>query len=253
MHHMTNSNAVYIVTGAGSGMGRAITRSLLADGQRVVLVGRREEALRETAGDQAGGSNASIVAADLSTPEGAEKLASSLTNQAVRAFVSAAGGQGDFYKQEFTVEEAEADWNAALRKNLFTAVLPIEAVLSNIEKGGRIVLIGSTSGVDGKGGPYATAKAALHGYCRDLARRVGERSVCANVVAPGFVADTEFFEAGGFRRPGPMIDRVASETLVGRVGTSDDIVGCVRWLLSDSGGWVTGQIISPNGGQVLVG
>lgn len=250
---MSDQKAVTIVTGAGSGMGRAVARSLLADGQHVVLVGRREEALRETAGDHADGASALIVAADLSTSEGAATLASTLGGQAIRAFVAAAGGQGDFYKPEFTVEEADTDWNAALRKNLFTAVLPIEAVLPRIEKGGRIVLIGSTSGVDGKGGPYATAKAALHGYCRDLAQRAGKRAVCVNVVAPGFVADTEFFEAGGIGDASKMVDQVAAETLVGRVGTTQDIVGCVRWLLSDSGGWVSGQIISPNGGQVLVG
>ena len=71
-------------------------------------------------------------------------------------------------------------------------------------------------------------------------------------IAPGSVADTEFFKAGGFGDSSKMIDMVAAQTLLGRVGKPDDIVGCIDWLLSESGAWTTGQTISINGGKVLV-
>ncbi len=94
---------------------------------------------------------------------------------------------------------------------MFSAVLPIEAVLPQMADGrGRIVLIGSTAGLDGAGGPYVTAKAALSGYGRDLALRAGRRGITANTLAPGFVAATDFFEAGGYGDSATMIDGAAS-------------------------------------------
>jgi len=171
--------------------------------------------------------------------------------QAVRAIVATAGGQGDFKTPGISVAEIDRAWSDALRKNLLTAVLLIEAVIERIDEDGRIILIGSTAGLDGQGGPYATAKAALHGYARDLARRAGGSRITANVIAPGFVADTEFFDAGGYGGSAKMIDWTAGQTLVGRVGKPDDITACAERLLSERAGWVTGQTISINGGSLL--
>lgn len=240
-----------IVTGAGSGMGRDIALSLVAAGQPVLAVGRRREPLEQTASLSADAALVSVATGDLSLAADVEAIVGSIGEQAVRAIVATAGGQGDFKKPGNSVAAIEGAWSEALGKNLFSAVLLIEAVLPEMVEDGRIVLIGSTAGLDGQGGPYATAKAALHGYARDLARRAGKRRITANVIAPGFVADTEFFEAGGYGDSAKMVDQVAAQTLVGRVGKPDDITACAEWLLSERAGWVTGQTISVNGGVLM--
>lgn len=240
-----------IVTGAGSGMGRHIALSLVAAGQPVLAVGRREDPLKETASLSADAGLVSIATGDLSAAADVEAIVGSIGDKPVRAIVAAAGGQGDFRQPGGSASAIKAAWFDALGKNLFSAVLLIEAVLPRMEEDGRIVLIGSMSGFDGLGGPYASAKAALHGYARDLARRAGERRITANAIAPGFVADTEFFEAGGFGDGGKFVDRATAQTLVGRVGRPDDITACAEWLLSPRAGWVTGQTISVNGGVLM--
>lgn len=244
--------SITIVTGAGSGMGRALALSQVAKGNPVLAVGRREGPLRETARLSDDPALVTVATGDLGNPDDVEAIVASLGDRPVRAVVAVAGGQGTFKDASGGVRAAETAWTEALRKNLFSAILLIEGVLARIEDGGRIVLIGSTAGLDGEGGPYATAKAALHGYGRDLARRVGERGITVNTIAPGFVGGTEFFEAGGYGDPSKMVDAVAAKTLLGRVGTPDDIVGGIEWLLSPGAAWLTGQTISINGGSVLV-
>ena len=91
-------------------------------------------------------------------------------------------------------------------------------------------------------------KAAVHALCFDLARELGAHGGTANVVAPGFVPDTEFWEG---RRTPELIAERAAQTLVGRPGTPDEVASLIGWLLGPDGGWVTGQILSPNGGVVL--
>lgn len=91
-------------------------------------------------------------------------------------------------------------------------------------------------------------KAALHAWMFDLATTLGAHGGTANVVAPGFVPDTEFW-AG--RLTDQSRTQRAAQTLVGRAGTPQEIASLIGWLLGPDGGWVTGQILSPNGGVVL--
>lgn len=240
-----------IVTGAGSGMGRDIALSLVAAGQPVLAVGRRREPLEQTASLSADAALVSVATGDLSVASEVEAIIAAIGDEPVRAIVATAGGQGDFREPGGSVAAIEGAWSGALSKNLFSALLLVEGVLPRMTEDGRIVLIGSMSGLDGLGGPYATAKAALHGYARDLARRAGERRITANAIAPGFVADTEFFEAGGFGDSDKFAEWAAGQTLVGRVGKPEDITACAEWLLSERAGWVTGQTISVNGGVLM--
>jgi 3-oxoacyl-[acyl-carrier protein] reductase len=130
-----------------------------------------------------------------------------------------------------------------------TAVLLTETLLPRLSRpGGRILLFSSIAAQRGGGGPYSAAKAALHGYVLDLAVQLGPQGVTANVISPGYIADTEFF--AGRMTPEGHASRV-NATLVGRAGEPDDIAQTVRWLAGPQGGFVTGQIINVNGGSVL--
>ncbi len=246
---------VIVVTGGGSGMGRQIAIDRVAMGDPVIVIGRREGPLRETASLSADPDLVTPILADLGDAADVDAAKHALAGRPVRGIVAAAGGQGDFGgARPESAGDVLSAWSDALSKNLYSAVLLIESLLPTVtERSGRIVLIGSTAGLDGAGGPYATAKAALHGYGRDLAARLGPRGITANVVAPGFVGSTEFFEHmdTGYDAE-EMAQGAASRTPLGRVGTTRDISSCVSWLLSEDAGWTTGQTISVNGGTHIV-
>jgi len=91
-------------------------------------------------------------------------------------------------------------------------------------------------------------KAALHAWVYDLARELGPQGGTANVVAPGFVPDTGFWS--GRLSAGSRQER-AAQTLVGREGTPGEVAALIGWLLGPDAGWMTGQVLSPNGGVVL--
>jgi 3-oxoacyl-[acyl-carrier protein] reductase len=234
-------------------MGRDIALDQARLEHDVLIVGRRPDPLEETRAMSADPSRIDVVVADASTHRGVQALLDAVDGRQVQSFVAAAGGQGDFKDPGTSPQEVDRAWTDALRKNLFSAILPIESVLPLMVDGrGRIVLIGSTAGLDGAGGPYAAAKAALSGYGRDLAIRAGRRGITANTLAPGFVAATDFFAAGGYGESATMVDGAAAQTLVGRVGQPHDITASVRWLISEQAGWVTAQTITVNGGTVIV-
>jgi 3-oxoacyl-[acyl-carrier protein] reductase len=111
-----------------------------------------------------------------------------------------------------------------------------------------VILLSSVAAQRGRAGPYSAAKAALHGWAYDLARELGPHGATVNVIAPGYIAGTEFF--GGRLTEEGHAARVA-ETLVGRAGRPDDIAAAVRYLAGPDSGYVTGQILSVNGGIVF--
>jgi 3-oxoacyl-[acyl-carrier protein] reductase len=250
---MTYPSPLIVVIGGGTGMGRDIAHDQVALGHDVLIVGRRKEPLEETQQSSEAPERILAVVADASTTAGTDAIVAAVGDRPVRGIVAAAGGQGSFRQPGSEVIAIEEAWTTALQVNLFTVVLPVEALLPKLlDAEGRIVLIGSTAGLDGAGGPYATAKAAVAGYGRDLARRVGKRGITANTIAPGLVTDTNFFEAGGCDDVSPLLPGIAEQTLVGRVGQPQDISAAVRWLLGQDAGWVTGQTIAVDGGTVMV-
>jgi 3-oxoacyl-[acyl-carrier protein] reductase len=129
-----------------------------------------------------------------------------------------------------------------------TAVLLTTALLPKLRRpGGRVILMSSVAAVRG-GGVYGATKAALHGWAYSLATRLGPDGVTVNVVAPGYVADTEFF---GDRMSPEFHESRVRQTLVGRAGEPDDIAAAVTYLASPAAGYVTGQVLQVNGGSAL--
>ena len=233
-----------VVTGGGSGIGAAVVRRLVSEGAHVTAVGRRSgplDALRNELGDAV-----APVSADVSTPDGAARVADQV--DACAGVVAAAGGVGPHGGDD--LDAVRATWQESFASNVLTSVLLVEALRKQLEAAaGRVVLVSSIAALRGSGGgPYGAMKAALHAYAFDLAKQLGQHGGTANVVAPGFVPDTEFWDG---RRTPELVAERAAQTLIGRPGTPDEVASLIAWLLGPDGGWVTGQILSPNGGVVL--
>ncbi|MGI3785870.1 MAG: SDR family NAD(P)-dependent oxidoreductase, partial [Janthinobacterium lividum] len=162
-----------VVSGGGTGIGRAIAAGLAADGFSVVILGRRSEVLEEAAGELNAGLEADRVTwrqTDLTDPAAVQALADELTSTygTVDALVNNAGGTSGAGADDLA-SVAEA-WRSAYEQNVLSAVLLTQALLPLLPRpGGRIVLIGSmTSRTGGGAAPYGAAKAALNGWVVSL-------------------------------------------------------------------------------------
>lgn len=240
-----------VVSGGGTGIGYAVAERFAADGDRVILVGRREDVLTEAA--RKIGDRASHVVADLTEIAGAERVAKHVADHhgTVDVIVANAGGNIGIQAPE-QVPEGLAGvswlWTENLRLNVITAVHLVEGLKPLIADDGRILLFSSIAAYRGSGsGSYAASKAALHPYAIDLSTELGARGITANVIAPGYIQDTEFFGAGiSEQRRAWNIDLTHSK----RPGTPADIAALAHWLAAPEGGNVTAQIIQSNGGAL---
>ncbi|MEE1939628.1 SDR family oxidoreductase [Streptomyces sp. TRM 70361] len=244
-----------VISGGGTGIGLAAARRFAADGDRVVLVGRRAEVLRRAAGELP---DALCCPADLTTAAGARTVAE-LTAQRcggrVDVLIHSAGGNGRLEPDPDApppggdpLEPVARDWTLNFRLNTLTAVLLTEALGQQLASpGGRVLLLSSIAAYRGSGSTaYAAAKAALHPYAYDLARRLGGRGITVNLVAPGYIEDTGFFGSGGL--PEERRRLRIGETLNGRAGTPDDVAATLHWLASPEAGHITAQTVQVNGG-----
>lgn len=240
-----------VVSGGGTGIGLAVAGRLAADGDRVILVGRREDALADAAAEI--GPGASYVAADLETVEGATQVLQYASEHAGRIDVIAAVAGGNLAGKppaDLTegLERASWAWNANLRRNVMTAVHLVEGLKPLLNDHGRILLFSSIAAYRGSGsGSYGGSKAALHPYAIDLSAEFGARGITANVIAPGYVEDTEFF--------GTTMTEDRRAMLIGqadnhRAGAPADIAALAGWLAAPEAGHVTAQIIQANGGAL---
>lgn len=246
---------VVIVSGGGTGIGRAVARRFAADGDRVLLIGRREAVLREAAGAIAAedGVDGEIqtLAADLTLPEEAERVRAEVGARygRVDVLVNNAGGNVEIGAEDMPEGLAGVAWawSGNFGSNVLTAVLLTEALREMLrEVGRRVVLLSSIAAYRGSGsGSYAAAKAALHPYAYDLAGQLGGHGATVNVVAPGYIEDTEFFRDRMTEERRKML---VAQTDTGRAGTPADIADTVHWLSSPGAGHVTGQIVQVNGG-----
>ncbi|MEU6216121.1 SDR family oxidoreductase [Streptomyces sp. NPDC047022] len=236
-----------VVSGGGTGIGLSAARAFAADGDRVLLLGRRAEVL-----EKAGVPGALTYAADLSDPHAVRGVARFVAAElgTVDVLVNNAGGSGGLETEAAPEDPLEAvahTWTVNFRLNVLTSVLLTEALRDRLASpGGRLLFVSSIAAYRGSGGgAYAAAKAGLHPYAFDLARNLGPRGVTVNVVAPGYIEDTDFF--GGPMDP-ERREQLIAETSTARPGTPGDIAQTLHWLASPGAGHITAQVIQVNGG-----
>lgn len=214
-----------------------------ADGDTVAITGRRPEPLRATAAEL--GAHVRPVRCDVTDPEQVEALRAQLP-ETIDVVVHCAGGNTDFDRPAAEdLAALAANWWANLDANLISAVLVTAAVRDRLSTGGTVINIGSIAADKGAGG-YGAAKAGLASFNIDLAAQLGPAGVTANVVSPGYIADTEFFRD---KLTDQRRDALIAATSTRRAGTPDDIAATVHFLASPGARQITGQLMAVNGGE----
>lgn len=239
-----------VVTGGGTGIGKAVATRLSASGTRVIIVSRRAEVLAGAAAEMNEAHHDDLVAyraADLTDPDQVDRLAKAISAETnVDCLINnVGGGQGGSNASLTAIADS---FNAEFTGNVMTAVLITEALLPAITRpGGRIVLISSVAGLRGAG-PYGVAKAALNAYMWDLATRLAPEQITANVIAPGFVPATEYW-ARRYNEENirSLVDRIP----MNRAGSPSELAEAVAYFCHAESGWTTGQILQVNGGVLL--
>jgi NAD(P)-dependent dehydrogenase (short-subunit alcohol dehydrogenase family) len=241
---------VAIVTGAGSGVGRAVATSLARTGWRLVLVGRREQRLRETAGEVGPEAPLRVVACDV----GAAGAAGLVVGSALEAFgrVDALVNNAGVARFSPLNETTPDDVTLMLGTNLLAPLELVRAAAPHLaERRGTVVNVGSVGGLLALPGRavYGASKAALHHLTRSLARELAP-DIRVNAVAPGAV-DTEMYEDLGMDpdRVRALRAEMLATTPLGRMGRPEDVAPWVEMLLGPAGEWVTGSVIVVDGGR----
>ncbi|WP_441962667.1 SDR family NAD(P)-dependent oxidoreductase [Mycolicibacterium houstonense] len=231
-----------VVTGGGTGIGREVAAQFAAEGCDVVITGRRDDVLQKAVTEIDGSVRAVVM--DGTDPEQTAEVARGVG--AVDVLVNNAGGNTDFDRGEpRTLADVADAWRRNVDSNLITAVLMTTALLPAMPTGSAVITIGSIA-ADKGAGSYGAAKAAVASWNVDLARQIGDRGITANVVSPGYIADTEFFrDKLTDDRKNSLIDA----TMTQRAGAPSDIAATVRFLASPGARQITGQTIAVNGGE----
>jgi 3-oxoacyl-[acyl-carrier protein] reductase len=238
---------VAVVTGGTRGIGLAIAHRMANDGYDLLITyrGDADAAAQAEAALSSSGRTIKVIAADVSTAEGANATIEAASKElgGLDVLVNNAG----ITRDNLIMRMSEEDWDAVLTTNLKGAFLTSKAAIRPMlrQRSGRIINLSSVVGLTGNAGQanYSAAKAGLVGLTKSLAKEVGSRGITVNAVAPGFI-DTRLTDI----LPDDLKQKLLDATPLGRFGTVDDIANAVAFLASDQASFITGHVLSVDGG-----
>ena len=243
-------NQIAVVTGAGRGIGRAIALKFAAEGADVVCISRTAENSEKVAAEvRALGRKAWAVALDVADAKAVET-----TTEKILADV---GGRIDILvnnagvtRDGLLMRMSEDQWDTVLNTNLRGAFTVTKGFVRAFikQRSGRIINIASVIGLIGNAGQanYAASKAGLIGFTKSVAKEVASRGITVNVIAPGFIETdmtavlTDEIKAG-------VLKQIPMNTL----GKADDIANAAAFLASPAARYITGQVLTVDGGMVM--
>jgi len=246
---MSLSGRVAFVTGASQGIGRTCALRLAQEGASVAAAARNQEKLDQLVADIASaGGQAASFAVDVADEEQIKSAVKTALAQfgKIDILVNNAG----ITRDQLVMRMKRSDWDAVVQTNLTAAYLCIQQAVPSMlkQRWGRIINVTSVFGQMGQAGQanYAASKAGLIGLTMAIAREVGSRNITCNAVAPGFIETamtavlSEEFKQNAVK-----------QIPLGRVGTPEDVASAVAFLASDQASYITGHVLSVNGGMLM--
>lgn len=241
---------VAIITGAGQGIGRAISRLLYEDGADIVAADINLSLATETVKEIASSANrAMAIKVDVSSSLEVKETVERIFNEwgRIDILVNNAG----ITRDGLLIRMKDEDWDMVLDVNLKGTFNCTKSVLPYMlrQKSGRIVNISSIAGLIGNIGQanYAASKAAIIGFSKSVAREYASRGINVNAVAPGFI-DTAMTKRLSPETTKELLSRIPQA----RFGAPADVAHAVRFLVSDEASYITGQVINVNGGMLMI-
>jgi 3-oxoacyl-[acyl-carrier protein] reductase len=240
---------VALVTGAARGLGRIIAQTLAAAGAKVACIDVNPEALAETVALIRGaGGTAELLACDVTDSNRVNQVVDEVLEKwgALNILVNNAG----ITRDNVIVRMKDEQWDAVLNINLRGTFLFIRAAARPMMKSrqGRIINVASVSGLMGNPGQanYSASKAGVIGLTRTVAKELASRNVTVNAVAPGFIA-TDMTAALGEE----ILQEVCKHIPLGRLGEPQDVADAVLFLASDAASFITGHVLTIDGGLTV--
>lgn len=240
------TDKVALVTGSTRGIGRAIAERLLSCGAKVAVVGRDLPKAEAVAAEL--GADAKGFACDVRVPSDVTALVQAVETAfgTLDILVNNAG----ITKDNLMLRMKDEDWDAVLETNLRSAFVAIRAAQRGMMKRrwGRIINIASVVGLIGNPGQsnYAASKAGLIGLSKSVAKELSSRNILCNVVAPGFIR-TDMTDA----MTPEAVSALSTQIPLGRLGAPEDVAGVVAFLASEHAAYITGQVLTVDGGMVM--
>jgi 3-oxoacyl-[acyl-carrier protein] reductase len=241
---------VAIVTGAGRGIGHAIATRLANEGARVASVSRSESNAQRT-GDEINTAHpdaARAYAVDVADHAAVQQTGAQILKDFGRVdiLVNNAGVTRDGLSIRMSIE----DWETVIDTNLKGAFSFSQAVMRSMikQRSGRIINISSISGLTGNAGQvnYAASKAGLLGLTKTLARELASRGITVNAIAPGLIATDMTKDL-----PDEVKETILAKIPLGKFGEADDIAAAVAFLAAPEARYITGQVLTVDGGMVM--
>ena len=237
-------NKIVLVTGASRGIGLEVAKLFSKEGYKVIGTSRGDFNL----GDLIGDSSAMSVQLDLMSKESINDLFEVLKSKDIlpSVLINNAG----ITKDQLFLRMKDKDWDEVIETNLNGLFRVTKALIKPMVKNkfGRVINISSVAGLMGNSGQvnYSSSKSAMVGFSRSLAKELGSRNITSNVVAPGFI-ETDMTT---FLSDDEKIE-VTKNIPMKRFGTVEDVAKCILFLASDKANYITGQIISVDGGLFM--
>jgi 3-oxoacyl-[acyl-carrier protein] reductase len=243
------ANQIAVVTGAGRGIGRAIALKFAAEGADIVCVSRTAQNSEKAAEEvRALGRKAWAFAVDVSDAAAVTAAAEKIVAEAGRVdiLVNNAGVTRD----GLIMRMSEADWDTVIDTNLKGAFLFTKAFSRAFlkQRSGKIINISSVIGLIGNAGQcnYAASKAALIGFTQSVAREFASRGITVNALAPGFI-ETDMTAALSEQLRADLLKTIP----LARLGQPEDIAAAALFLASSAAQYITGQVLTVDGGMVM--
>jgi 3-oxoacyl-[acyl-carrier protein] reductase len=241
------SGQTAVVTGASQGLGRAMALALATNGAKVACVARSADKLANTvAAITAAGGQAEAFPCDVKESAAVDALMDGIAEKwgKIDILVNNAGVTRDTLLPRMS----DDDWDTVIDTNLRGSFLFARAASRHMMRAryGRIINISSVSGIMGNAGQtnYSASKAGLIGFTRSLSRELAGRKVTINAICPGFI-ESEMTKVLGEA----IIDEVKKRIPAKRLGTAEDVATCVVFLASPAASYVTGQVLTVDGGM----